>query len=58
MVSAKKVCPSCGREYFGPSALSRYDNSTEICPECGLFEALNDYVKSVKKETENKEELK
>lgn len=35
-----KKCPVCGREYSEPSALSRTDNKTEICPECGIREAL------------------
>ena len=35
-----KKCPVCGREYSEPSALSRVDNVTEICPECGVREAL------------------
>ena len=30
-----KVCPRCSRPYFGPSALSRADNETQICPDCG-----------------------
>lgn len=35
-----KTCPKCGREYTAPSALSREDNSTYICPKCGTKEAL------------------
>ena len=35
-----KQCPQCGKIYSGPSALSRSDNSTEICPACGMAEAL------------------
>lgn len=35
-----KVCPRCSRTYFGPSALSRVDNETHICPDCGTREAL------------------
>ena len=35
-----RKCPVCGREYSEPSALSRVDNETEICPECGIREAL------------------
>ena len=33
-------CPVCGREYTAPPALSRKDNKTEICPLCGMREAL------------------
>jgi predicted RNA-binding Zn-ribbon protein involved in translation (DUF1610 family) len=45
-----KVCPTCGGwipnndtpgAYRG--ALSRRDNKTEICSDCGLKEALEDY---------------
>ena len=44
-------CPMCNGpipnalhegEYCG--ALSRVDNETEICSECGVFEALQDFV--------------
>ena len=34
-------CPKCGKEYIGYPALSREDNKTEICPECGICEAVN-----------------
>mgnify|MGYP002135926898 CR=1 FL=1 len=29
------VCPLCGRTYHGAPALSREDNKTLICPDCG-----------------------
>lgn len=35
-----RICPLCGRSYTEPSALSRADNTTEICPDCGMLEAL------------------
>lgn len=34
------VCPRCGRSYREPPALSRVDNETFICPDCGTREAL------------------
>ena len=34
------VCPHCGRLYSGHPALSRTDNETLICPDCGTREAL------------------
>lgn len=34
------VCPRCGNEYSDPPALSRVDNNTSICPDCGMREAL------------------
>ena len=35
------VCPRCGRTYTAPPALSRSDNKTLICPDCGTREALD-----------------
>lgn len=35
-----RICPVCGREYHEPPALSRLDNGTLICPDCGVREAL------------------
>lgn len=35
-----KICPKCGRNYKAPSAISRVDNKTPICPTCGTREAL------------------
>ena len=37
-------CPSCGRMYSGYPALSRKDNKTEICPDCGTAEAFEDLI--------------
>ena len=34
------ICPICGSEYSAPPALSRADNKTPICPDCGTREAL------------------
>lgn len=36
----RKECPKCGGIYFGASALSRLDNQSQICPDCGTREAL------------------
>jgi|GEM_PF-1010056 len=33
-------CPKCGNEYKERPAISREDNKTKICPDCGMFEAL------------------
>ena len=38
---AGRVCPLCGKQYTAPPALSRRDNATSICPECGTMEALD-----------------
>ena len=34
------ICPLCGQEYHEPPALSRDDNRTPICPDCGVRQAL------------------
>ena len=34
-------CPKCGELFVGYPALSRLDNETEICPECGIKEAFD-----------------
>lgn len=39
------VCPMCDTEYPEPPAISRFDNSTEICPACGIKEALINFIK-------------
>ena len=40
-VGVSKICARCGRTLTGYPALSRKDNKTEICSECGLKEALD-----------------
>lgn len=37
----RQVCPICNREYIGMPALSRSDNRTLICPDCGTVQALD-----------------
>ena len=39
-VRAVRVCPLCGRVYGEFPALSRTDNKTLICPDCGTRQAL------------------
>ena len=50
-------CPKCGKTYAqGRGALSRRDNKTEICPDCGYKEAAEDAemtVEEFKKVMEN-----
>ena len=36
----RAVCPLCGEAYHGYPALSRADNKTLICPDCGIRQAL------------------
>lgn len=40
-VFEKPTCPKCGRTYTERPALSRSDNETLICPDCGTREALD-----------------
>ena len=35
-----RICPRCGNAYHGVPALSRTDNETLLCPDCGTREAL------------------
>ena len=35
-----RVCPLCGKTYAEPPALSRTDNETLICSDCGTRQAL------------------
>ena len=39
-VRTPAVCPKCGAVYHDRPAISRVDNSTLICPDCGTREAL------------------
>lgn len=45
-----KKCPKCNKIINGYSAISRRDNETEICSECGQLEALEDFFKNQKEE--------
>ena len=36
----KRTCPLCKNTYYSYPAISRKDNKTEICPDCGIKEAL------------------
>lgn len=40
----KRKCPRCGKTYSEYPALSRRDNRTEICPDCGVIEAMESYL--------------
>ena len=39
-VNEKRICPKCGKAYTEPPALSRDDNKTLICSDCGTRESL------------------
>lgn len=36
----ERTCPICGTTYTTVPALSREDNQTPICPDCGTRQAL------------------
>ena len=40
-----KICPKCKQKYTQHSAISRVDNKTNICPTCGIKEALIQFIK-------------
>ena len=39
----RKICPVCGGPLTAHPALSRRDNKTEVCPDCGIRQALSDF---------------
>lgn len=44
----EKICPKCHEPIYGYPAISRSDNSTEICSQCGLKEALLIFINNSK----------
>ena len=48
-----RVCPLCGQTYGEAPALSRTDNETLICPDCGTRQALE----SIGVSTEEQEKI-
>lgn len=45
MAEETKICPKCKRRFERLLALSRVDNKTMICDECGVMEALESIPK-------------
>lgn len=43
------VCPICGEAYSEPPAISRKDNKTRICSNCGTGEALINFIDHLQK---------
>ena len=41
---ASKECPRCAKQYTGYPSLSRVDNATDICNDCGTDEAMLDFA--------------
>ena len=48
-------CPKCGRSLGDRPALSRRDNKTDICSECGFKEAMEDAQKIINSNQGGKE---
>ena len=42
-MNKENKCPRCDKEMKEYPALSRRDNKTNICSDCGTAEALEDY---------------
>jgi len=42
-----EICPNCGEEFERLLALSRKDNETMICDNCGTKEAFEEFLKMV-----------
>lgn len=42
-----RICPICDRQIIGYPALSRKDNKSEICSDCGQVEALEAFAKII-----------
>lgn len=40
-----KKCPICKKSIIGYPAISRKDNKTEICSNCGVIQALEQFEK-------------
>lgn len=43
------VCPRCHKDYSERPAISRKDNKTEICSNCGMQEAMFNFINNIKK---------
>ena len=39
-ITRTAVCPRCGKVYTNRPAISRVDDKTPICPDCGTREVL------------------
>ena len=37
-------CSNCGGKFIGHPAISRKDNKSPVCSQCGLVEAVNDFA--------------
>lgn len=50
-----KTCPLCNKKYFTYPSLSREDNKTLICPDCGMRQALIEFTNFYNKNNKDTE---
>ena len=48
------ICPRCGKETADYPAISRTDNKTEICSQCGIDEAMSNWLYHIQKNQKDK----
>lgn len=48
-------CPRCGKETTDYPALSRTDNKTNICSQCGTDEAMENWIKYMQQSQQKQE---
>lgn len=48
----RRICPKCEKFYCDYPAISRADSKTQICPDCGIMEALENTIVSEQKMSE------
>lgn len=53
MEKLKSRCPKCKNYIQGYPAISRKDNKTKICSECGILEALESFINYPKTRKDN-----
>ena len=44
MENIERKCPRCKKMYNEYPAISRVDNNTYICSDCGMAEAMDDFM--------------
>lgn len=52
--STSWICPRCGKETTEYPAISRTDNKTEICSQCGIDEAMSNWIRHIQESQKDK----
>lgn len=52
--STSWICPRCGKETTDFPAISRTDNKTEICSQCGIDEAMSNWLYNIQTNQKDK----